>query len=178
MDSINKNQKEDNYKHLTGDEGLEKMKVLVEKSSSTCFFCTNMNGSNFSARPMAAQLVDDKGNLWFFSANDSQKNADIQNDPFVQLLFQGSPHSDFLSIYGNATISKDKSKIKELWKPIIKTWFTEGVDDPRITIIKIEPTESYYWDTKHAQVVSLFKRLVGAAIGKTVDDSIEGPITI
>ena len=178
MDSINKNQPEDNYKPLTGIEALEKMKTLIEKASSTCFFCTNMNDNNFSTRPMAAQQVDNEGNLWFFSATDSQKNADIEKDPSVQLLFQGSPHSDFLSVYGTASISKDKDKIRELWNPMIKTWFTEGENDPRISIIKIETTESYYWDTKHAQVISLFKRLVGAAIGKTLDDSIEGTITI
>ena len=127
---------------------------------------------------MAVQKTDDGGNLWFLSAIDSQKNADIERNPQVQLLFQGSPHSDFLSVYGTASISQDKEKIKELWEPMIKTWFTEGVDDPRITVIRVEPTAGYYWDTKHAQVVALFKRLVGAAIGKTLDDSIEGNIKV
>jgi general stress protein 26 len=178
MDSINKNQPEDNYEDLTGEEGIKKMKTLIGKASSTCYFCTNMNSNNFSTRPMAVQQTDDDGNLWFLSAIDSQKNRDLQQNPAVQLLFQGSPHSDFLSVYGTATISQDKAKIKELWEPIIKTWFTEGVDDPRITVIKVEPTAGYYWDTKHAQVVSLFKRLVGAAIGKTMDDSIEGTISV
>ncbi len=178
MDSINKNQPEDNYEDLTGAEGLKKMKALIEKASSTCFFCTNMNNNNFSTRPMAVQKTGDDGNLWFLSAIDSRKNGDIQQNPSVQLLFQGSPHSDFLSIYGTASISQDKAKIKELWEPIIKAWFTEGVDDPRITVIKVEPTEGYYWDTKHAQVVALFKRLVGAAVGKTLDDSVEGTIKL
>jgi general stress protein 26 len=127
---------------------------------------------------MAVQQTDEEGNLWFLSSIDSHKNEDLRQNPTVQLLFQGSPHSDFLSIYGTASISQDKAKIKELWQPIIKTWFTEGVDDPRITVIKVEPTEGYYWDTKHAQAVSLFKRLVGAAIGKTLDDSIEGTIKV
>ena len=86
------------------------MKTLIEKASSTCYFCTNMNSNNFSTRPMAVQKTDDDGNLWLLSASDSQKNADIQQNPSVQLLFQGSPHSDFLSIYGSATISRDKAK--------------------------------------------------------------------
>lgn len=178
MDSINNNQPEDNYEDLTGEKGLKKMKMLIEKASSTCFFCTNMNSNNFSTRPMAVQKTDEDGNLWFLSAIDSQKNIDIQQNPAVQLLFQGSPHSDFLSIQGRASISQDKTMIEELWEPIIKTWFTEGVNDPRITVIKVEPTDGYYWDTKHAQVVSLFKRLVGAAIGKTLDDSVEGTISV
>ena len=55
---------------------------------------------------------------------------------------------------GRASLSRDKVKIEELWKPIVKTWFTEGVDDPRITVIKVAPTGGYYWDTKHGNAVA------------------------
>jgi len=94
------------------------------------------------------------------------------------LYFQGSAHSDFLMLSGSATISRDKAKIKELWEPIVKTWFTEGVDDPRITVIKVTPSDGYYWDTKHGMAVAGVKMLIGAAIGKTLDDSIEGKLQI
>ena len=71
-----------------------------------------------------------------------------------------------------------KEKIKELWKPILKTWFTGGIDDPRISVIKVKPLEGYYWDTKHNMAIALIKRVTGAIIGKTMDDSIEGKIKI
>jgi len=125
---------------------------------------------------MSPQKIDDNGDLWFLSANDSHKNQEISTDPMVQLLFQGSAHSDFLNVYGIAEISEDKEKIKELWQPILKTWFTEGIDDPRITVVKVSPTQGYYWDTKHGNAVAFAKQLVGAAIGKTLDDSIEGKL--
>jgi general stress protein 26 len=73
-------------------------------------------------------------------------------------------------------VSRDKEKIRELWSPVIKRWFTEGVDDPRITVIKVTPTDGYYWDTKHGGAVAGAKMLIGAAIGKTFDDSIEGHV--
>jgi len=178
MDSINQNQPEENYQDLSGAEGLKKMKELVEKAS-TCFFCTRIQtDERFSTRPMSVQKIDDEGNTWFLSASDSKKNIEIDDDPAVQMLFQGSDYSDFLTVYGTATISHDKEIIHELWNPILKTWFTEGKDDPRITVIKVAPLEAYYWDTKHIQVVGLIKRMVGAAIGKTLDDSIEGQIKV
>lgn len=178
MDSINKNQPEENMKDLQGNEAAEKIKELAEKAKS-CFFCTNINaGKPFATRPMAVQKVDDDGNFWFLSANDSHKNAELQTDPSVQLLFQGSPYSDFLNVYGMAIVTEDKEKIKELWEPTLKTWFTEGVDDPRISVIKVEPTEGYYWDTKHNMAVAFAKRLVGAIAGKTLDDSIEGKLSV
>lgn len=178
MDSINKNQPEENFKSLAGTEAVEKIKQTV-KQSSVCFFCTDIKeGKSFSTRPMSVQEVDDNGNLWFLSADDSHKNAEIQQDSFVQLLFKGSDYSDFLSLYGWATISKDKGLIKELWKPIVKAWFTEGVDDPRITVIKVTPQEGYYWDNKHGNLVAMVKTAVGALTGNTYDDSIEGDIKV
>ncbi len=178
MDSINQQQPEKNHQDLNGKEAIEKMKQLSEKAK-TCFFCTNVTQPGpMDVRPMSVQKMDDAGNFWFLSADDSHKNQEIGTDNHVQLLFQGSAHSDFLSIQGKATISKDKQKIKELWEPLVKTWFTEGVGDSRITVIKVEPTEGYYWDNKHGNTIAFFKMVAGAAMGKTLDDSIEGNIKV
>ncbi len=178
MDSINKEQPEKNHENLIGAEAGRKIKELV-KEGNTCFFCTKLTtGEPLKTRPMSVQKVDNKGNFWFLSANDSYKNAEIQEDNHVHLLFQGSDYSDFLSVYGTATISTDKELIKELWEPIIKTWFTEGVDDPRITAIKVSAQDGYYWDNKHGNAVAFVKMAIGAAIGQTLDDSIEGTLTV
>jgi general stress protein 26 len=178
MDSINRNQPEENREDFRGATAIKKMKELIDKAS-TCFFCTAVaRGESSGARPMAVQKVDDAGNLWFLSADDSHKNQEIALNPAVQLYFQGSAHSDFLMLRGTATTSRDKAKITELWSPVVKTWFTEGVDDPRITVIKVTPSEGYYWDTKHGKAVAGMKMLIGAALGKTLDDSIEGKLAV
>jgi general stress protein 26 len=178
MDSINQNQPETNHADLSGAEAVEQIKAIVKKAQS-CFFCTALTApGSIGARPMSVQQVDDAGNLWFLSADDSHKNAELERDPSVTLYFQGSPHSDFLVLHGRATLSRDKAKIKELWEFVVKTWFTAGVDDPRITVIKVAPTNGYYWDTKHGTAVAGVKMLIGAAIGKTLDDSIEGELRV
>ena len=178
MDSINKQQVEDNFENLSAKEAIEKIKELSGKDAS-CFFCSNINsGKPFSVRPMSVQQLDNAGCFWFLSAADSHKNAEISGDAHIQLLFKGSDYSDFLNIYGTATISKDKEKIKELRQPILKTWFTEGKDDPRIAVIKVEPIEGYYWDTKHNKAIGLIKRIAGAVAGKTMDDSVEGKLNV
>lgn len=178
MDSINKNQSEENHKDLWNKEAVDKVKELV-KQAETCFFCTKVKSDeSVGTRPMSVQEVDDAGNLWFLSAKDSHKNKELALDPIVKLYFQGSAHSDFLYLSGRALISDDKAKIKELWKPILKTWFTQGENDPRISVIKIEPSSGYYWDNKHGMAVAGVKMLIGAAIGKTLDDSIEGNIKV
>ena len=177
MNSIDKQQPEENRETLKGPDAILKIKELAQ--NRTCFFSTDLKaGRAASTRPMSVQQVDEEGNLWFLSAADSHKNAEISKDKHVQLLFQGSAHSEFMTLYGSTTISKNKEKIKELWEPIVKTWFTEGVDDPRITVIKFNPLEGYYWDTKHGKAVAFLKMLAGAISGKTLDDSIQGDLKI
>jgi general stress protein 26 len=178
MDSINKNQTEHNHEDLNGAAGIQKIKHLVEKAES-CFFTTAVQVSgSCGTRPMGVQTVDDQGNLWFLSASDSHKNQEIAINPDVTLYFQGSAHSDFLVLKGKATASRDQNKIKELWQPIFKTWFTEGENDPRISVVKVAPTEGYYWDTKHGFAVAGIKMVLGALTGKTLDDSIEGKVRV
>jgi general stress protein 26 len=88
MDSINQNQPEENFKALQGAEASKKIKDLAE--SKSCFFCTKVTGTSpIATRPMSVQKVDEQGNLWFLSADDSHKNLEINSDPQVQLLFQG-----------------------------------------------------------------------------------------
>lgn len=173
MDSINAQQPEDNHEDRFGPEALRTLRDLVDQAQS-CFFCTHGPAGSQSARPMAVREVDGAGDLWFLSANDSRKNLELALNPAVTLFFQGSPHSGFLQLQGRALISNDPVRIAGLWSPILKTWFTEGKDDPRISIIRVRPTGGYYWDTKHGAAVAGLKMLVGAALGKTLDDSVEG----
>lgn len=110
------------------------------------------------------------------SPSDSDKNREIETNPEVRLFFQASKHAGFLSLSGTATFSRDRALIEELWQPLFKTWFTQGKDDPRITVVEVAPTSGYYWDNKHGSMVAGTKMLIGAIIGKTLDDSVQGTL--
>lgn len=176
MDSIHQNQSEHNRNDR--DAAVRQIRTIVEKAPN-CFFCTaTALGEPGGNRPMNVREVDDEGNLWFLSAGDSYKNAQLARDPHVTLYFQGSTHSDFLYLSGPASISRDRDRIKDLWTPTIRNWFTEGVDDPRITVIKVTPTDGYYWDTKHGTAVAGIKILIGSMLGKAYDDSVEASLRV
>ena len=169
---------QDNIKDLQSTEAIEKIKEFIDKSD-TGFFCTDLKQSKaFSARPMSVQQVDDQGNLWYLSNKQSHKNLEIAQDPNVQLLFNTSAHAGFLTIFGKAQITYDKNKIEELWEPLLKTWFQGGKDDPDISVIKVTPLEGYYWDNKHNKLVSFAKMAASVVSGVTMDDSIEGKISV
>ena len=178
MDSINREQPEHNRADLSGPDAIARIRDMI-KDAPNGYFCTSTpSGPTSGTRPMNVRQVDDRGNLWFLSARDSHKNQELKRDPSVRLYFQGSKHSDYLYLEGEAAILEDRQKIGELWEPIIKTWFTEGIDDPRITVIRVTPMRGYYWDTKHGSAIAGIKMMIGAAIGKTLDDSIEGKVRV
>ncbi|MDZ4809502.1 MAG: pyridoxamine 5'-phosphate oxidase family protein [Bacteroidota bacterium] len=163
-------------KNLSRDDANEKIKKLAE-DADICLFTTDLTRLPLKARPMSTQKADEEGNLWFFSAKDSDKNDDIAKDERVQLFYSNKMSSEYLSLYGTASIIQDAEKAKELWTAMVKVWFKDP-EVPNLTIIKVVPEDGYYWDTKDGKFVSLFKMVVGVITGKELDGSIEGKIKV
>ena len=166
-----------NVKNLSRQETNNKIKELAEKAD-TCMFTTMLTKLPLTTRPMSTRNVDADGCLWFFSRRDSNKNQEIATDNRVQLFYSNFSTSEYMTLYGKATIIKDAAKAKELWSAIAKTWFNEGYDDPELTLIKIDPEHGYYWDTKDGKVISLLKMVAGAVTGKELNISVEGRMKV
>jgi general stress protein 26 len=167
----------DHIENLSNQEAIDKIKEMV-KSEQMCMFTTHLTSAPLSTRPMAAMKSDEQGNIWFFSKKSSDKNEHIQADPRVQLFFSNPASSEFLSVYGSASISTDRNKIEEYWTPMVKAWFQGGKDDPEITLLKVAPEEAYYWDTKNNKMVSMLKIAASLVTGKTMDDGVEGTLKV
>lgn len=173
-DSSNNSQQEETQKTLFGEEALKKLKHIATKAEN-CFFCSSIKtGLPVSVRPMSVLQVDDEGNLWFMSMRDSKKNKELKADPLTHLFFQENKNSGFLNIYGISEIVFNQEKIYELWNPLLKVWFQGGKDDANISLIKVVPTQAYYWDNKNGDMIAFSKMVASIVTGKTMDDSIEG----
>jgi general stress protein 26 len=163
--------------NLNRQDANSKIKELAEKAD-TCLFTTVLTKLPLTTRPMSTREVDDDGCLWFFSRRSSDKNREIAMDNRVQLFYSNFSSSEYMSLYGKATILSDKHKAKKLWSAIAKTWFNEGYDDPELTLIKVEPEDGYYWDTKDGKVISLLKMVAGAVAGKEFNTGVEGRVKV
>lgn len=168
----------DNYKDLFNEEARAKIKEMA-KDIDMCMFCTDLSVRPIPTRPMSTADVDESGNIWFISSKKSNKNFEIGKDNEVQLIYAKNSDAHFLSVYGAATIYTDKAHIEQVWTPIAKAWFEEGKDDPEVTVIKVEPKDAYYWDTKHGKMVSMAKWAYGAITGDMDNDlGIEGKLNV
>jgi general stress protein 26 len=161
-------------KTLSGSQATEKIRELA-KSARVCMFGTSPARLPLEVRPMAVQDVDESG-LWFLSGRSSVKNLHIARDPHVQLFFANPGDSEYLSLWGTATISDARALRERHWTPMAKTWFPSGVDDPELTVIHVRPETGHYWDTEHGKAVSLLKIAVGAVTGKPVSVGVQGEV--
>lgn len=162
---------------LKREEAVSKIQKLA-KDINICMFCTDLDQQPFSTRPMAVREVDDEGNVWFISSASSHKNAEIKEDENVQLVFSNPSSSQFLSLYGKATIYRDQEKIKELWTPIANAWFEEGKKDPNVTVLKVDPSQAYYWDTQNGKMITLLKMATAAVTGNQMDTGEQGELDV
>ena len=168
----------DNFKDLFSGEARKKIKEMAE-DIGMCMFCTELSVRPIPTRPMSLAEVDDSGNLWFISSQKSNKNFEIKHDNEVQLIFAKNSDAHFLSVFGTATIYTDKAHIEQVWTPIAKAWFEEGKDDPEVTVIKVEPKDAYYWDTKYGKMISMIKWAAGAITGNMDNDAdVEGRLNV
>ena len=159
--------------NLFEGKAVEKLKTLIS-DTKTCLFCTDLTSLPITTRPMASTLVDDNGNLWFISSTQSNKNFEIKLDNRVQLFYTNNSDSEFLTVYGTATIFKDKVIIEKLWTPIAKAWFDEGKKDPDVSVICVQPSDVHYWDNKNGKIISLLKLVTQAATGIKMEIGREG----
>lgn len=164
--------------NLVENEAIEKLQELV-REIDMCMFCTQGNGTALvETRPMSTQAVEDDGTIWFFSQKDSHINQQISAQTQVQLLYADISHFHFLTVTGSAEILHDVAKTKELWNKHVEAWFPEGPEAPNITLLKVTPSDAYYWDTKHGKMVALLKIAAAVVTGKTMDDSVEGKLKL
>lgn len=165
-------------KDLANQEAVDKIRELVDHTK-VCFFTTHLDESPLPTRPMHTLEVDDEGTFWFFSDEESEKNFEIKNDSRVQLLYANPAKSEFLSVYGHAMVSRDRSRIEELWNPMVKAWFKGGKDDPSLSVIQVLADQAYYWDTKNNKMVSLLKIIASiASDSRSNDDGVQGRLKV
>ena len=175
---ITKKNNMNNIENLDTKEAIDKLKSLVDEIM-ICLFCTDLKTDDgATCRPMSAIKVCDQGNVWFFSEKDSDKNNAIETDKNVQLFFSHPAKGSYLVVNGEAEIILDKTKIEELWTPTAKIWFKEGKDDPTISIIKVKPTNAYYWDTDGNRMINFLKMVASVATGNNYISGKEGTITL
>lgn len=149
-------------------EAIKQLQKWV-KDVNIAMLTTMHDNDELHSRPMATADVDDEGNLWFFTDEFSSKVNEIAVDKHVNVTYADKGENLYLSISGKAILVDDRDKMKALYTPVIKAWFPDGIDDPRLGLLKITPHHSEYWDSSSNKMVTLY-RIAKAIITKDGED--------
>jgi general stress protein 26 len=116
---------------------------------------TQGRDGSLHSRPMATQEVEFDRILWFFTAADSVKAAEIHAHPRVNLSYVSTQDHFYVSLSGRAELLRDEEKMKELWSPACRTWFPKGLDDPDLVLLRVDVELAEHWDMLSSAMVSL-----------------------
>lgn len=144
------------------DEKLDRLYQLIEDIEVAMLTTRRRDGSLVS-RPMATQRRAEGAHFWFVTEEGSPKIAEIVLDPNVNLSYYKARTREWVSVSGTARVSRDRSKIRELYEPTWKVWFPDhggdrngGPDDPRILLIGIEAHSAHFMKVDKTSPMVLF----------------------
>ena len=154
---------------------LSKLYDLVD-DLEIAMMTTRRADGHLEARPMATQKRAGGADLWFVSAEGTAKLRDLEGDPHVNLAYYKDRTREWISVSGVATISRDREKIRELYAPDWKIWFTEEGDprhgtpeDPRMVLIGVKIHGAVFMEVNKPQPVVLYEMAKGWITGGTPD---------
>ncbi len=150
----------------TEQEKRDKVRELV-KDAKICMFATMTADGRHVSRPMALQEVEFDGDLWFFTYADSDLVEQINHHPQVNVSFSDAKQNNWTSVSGAAERTDDPAKAKDLWSPVLKAWFPEGLETPNLTLVKVHADTAEYWESAHSsRVVTMLGYAKAAVTGR------------
>lgn len=151
------------------DNNVEKLRDLI-KGIKIAMLTTQEDDGTLRSRPMFTQETEFDGDLWFFTGQSTAKVDEIQQDQHVNISYANPDDNRYVSVSGRARLVRDKQKMKELWNPMFKAWFPDGLDDPDLVLLKVDVTQAEYWDSPSSKMVQLAGLVKALATGQRADD--------
>lgn len=152
---------------------LAKFYALVE-DIEIAMMTTRRPDGHLESRAMANQKRAEGADLWFVTAEGTNKLRDLRADPHLNLSYYKDRTREWISVSGIVSISRDRQKIRELYAPDWKLWFAaEGdprhgtPDDPRFVLIGVEIHAAVFLEVNKPAPVVLYEVAKGWLMGET-----------
>lgn len=110
--------------------------------------------------PMTLQQAED-GVLWFFTSTTTPTAQAIERDPRAGIALMADDQF-YASVYGTASLVNDRARMRELWDTMVEAWFPQGVEDPHLTLLRLDIVRGEYWDSDQNSLLKMFE--IGKAI--------------
>ncbi|BBD57557.1 pyridoxamine 5'-phosphate oxidase-related FMN-binding protein [Nostoc sp. HK-01] len=140
------------------DRQIQELQTLIKGIDYGMLTTVNDDGSLHSCPMHSIDELDTDGTLWFFTSANSHRVSEIEHNQQVNVSFTSSQNQRYISISGTAQLLQDHQKMAELWKPELQTWFSQGLNEPDLALLKVSIKQADYWDSRssyHPQHINL-----------------------
>ena len=153
---------------MTSDEEARRTVAELVEAAKIAYVTTVTPEGHLVSRPLAVQQRGKfDGDLWFFTADPSNKTAQVSVNDQVNVAFQAG--NGYVSISGTGTVSHDRSVIDELWNTGAEAWFEGGKDDPNVALLQVHAESAEYWTMDKPMAVTMLKYAKARVTGERPD---------
>ena len=160
---------------MTQPKKLDELYSLIE-GIETAMFTTRRPNGQLVSRPMATQSRIQDADLWFVTDAETNKLDELALDPHVNCAYYNNKSREWVSVSGVARVSKNRTKIRQLYKEDWKVWFGDeggdrdgGPNDPRLALILVDADSAMYMKVDKPKPVVLFEVLRSFVTGRKVN---------
>ena len=145
------------------DSDVAKVGELV-KDIRIAMLTTTAPDRRLMSHPMATQDSEFDGVVRFIAERASQKVANLEASPQVNVAYSGS--GTWVSLSGTARVVSDAAELEKYWSTFTDAWLEGGPGNPNNIIIEVEANSAEYWDGPGSKVVQLLNLVKAKATGK------------
>jgi general stress protein 26 len=146
---------------MTPAEVVDRIWELAKKIDF-CMFVT-WDGERQQARPLSSRVERDEHAIYFLISADGHKVPQIEQFPVVNLAYADTGSMKYVSISGQAEVTNDRAKIKDLWSDFDKAWWDDE-NDPDIRLLTVTPERAELWDSPN-KAIAFSAMLISAVTG-------------
>jgi len=113
------------------------------------------------ARPMTAQVEEDRGPIWFFASKDNALVQNLGSGDRAIATFTSKGHDLFATVHGSLKVDTDRAVIDRLWNRYVAAWYEQGKDDHKLALLRLDAERAEIW-LDASSLVAGIKMLFGA----------------
>jgi general stress protein 26 len=136
----------------------KKIGEIIEATRVGMLTTVQANGE-LRSRPMLCAGYDFDC-LWFLVKESRPLVAEAIGNRVVNAAFVDPEKKQYASVTGLAHLVEDEKLIQKLWRPELKPWFPEGMQEPDLALLRVDIDHAEAWDT-HTRVWNRVKNKTG-----------------
>ncbi len=96
-------------------------------------------------QPMTAFCEPETNSIWFFTRRTTDLARDAAGGRQAMFCLISKDRKLYACVGGRLQPSHDPERIERHWNPVVASWFSDGKDDPELTLLRLDADDAQIW---------------------------------